>query len=87
LLPGTLPATPVARLAAAMCAVLGGEDRARGLGAVESVVVRLPGQRIVVRPVETARRAVIVVTAAAIADRPALLHDHVERAAARLGAA
>jgi hypothetical protein len=85
LLPPDLLPAPIAGLAGDVCQVLA--RSAHGLGTLRSFTFRLGGQRLVVRPVESSRRSVVVVTAAPVANRPGLLHRRLEHAAVLLGAA
>lgn len=85
LLPPDLLPAPIAGLAGDVCQVLA--RGAHGLGTLRSFTFRLGGQRLVVRPVESSRRSVVVVTAAPVANRPGLLHRRLEHAAVLLGAA
>jgi hypothetical protein len=85
LLPPDVPSAAIACLAGDVCQAVAA--RAHGLGTLKSIAFRLGGQRLVVRPVESSRRSVVLVTAAPVANRPGLLHRRLEHAAVLLGAA
>lgn len=77
-LPAHLEPRPLGQLAGQLQAAL---SRAE-IGPLISIVVRLGGHRVVVRPLDVAGRALLV--AAASGERPGLVRLEVERAASRL---
>jgi hypothetical protein len=87
LLPAGVDGTEVAELARDLYEALTADDDPGGVGPIQSLVLRLGSQRVIVKPVSEAPEGSTLLVAAAGDDRPGLVHRDVERIAARLSTA